>query len=121
MKQRLTPEMLISAYELLRTTTPFKGWHLPDPDYVHFRVGRFEHAGEYRHMGLDDPNGSHQITLSERSVNHLSTLTRIMAHEMIHLYQNISGRETRGQHNADFKKLAARVCRHHEFDPQLFC
>lgn len=43
-----------------------------------------------------------------------------MAHEMIHLHQHLRKTETRAQHNAEFKRLAAQVCAQHIFDPKSF-
>jgi hypothetical protein len=40
---------------------------------------------------------------------------------MVHLHQRDIGTETPGVvHNYAFHKLAARVCKHHGFDPKLF-
>jgi hypothetical protein len=39
---------------------------------------------------------------------------------MIHLYQHENGSCTRGSHNSEFERIAARVCRIHGFDRESF-
>jgi hypothetical protein len=46
-------------------------------------------------------------------------LIATMAHEMIHLYQDENG-TARGHHNAQFRRLAKRVCSIHGFDLKNF-
>lgn len=67
------------------------------------------------HYGED-----HAITMSESVIGHWSTLSETMAHEMIHLYQSINKRQTKTEHNLDFRKLAKEVCREFGFDPRCF-
>ena len=44
-----------------------------------------------------------------------------MAHEMIHIRQAIRGTTTANtQHNAEFHRIADRVCRIHGFDRKAF-
>jgi len=47
-----------------------------------------------------------------------------MSHEMIHLHLEATGMESRSgdanTHNMAFRKLAARVCKLHGFDPKAF-
>jgi hypothetical protein len=113
MTLRLTPEMLERAYDFLRTTPPFRGWSLPDADAVEFHVSRKDDC-----FGWFIPV---KIGVSERNVGHTATLVRIMAHEMIHLYQHLIKSDRDGvNHNANWRKLANQVCRHHGFDPKSF-
>lgn len=66
------------------------------------------------------PGDRHEITLSCVNVGHTDTLLRAMAHEMCHLRQLLRKTEGRGQHNAEFRRLGARVCRYHGWDGRLF-
>ncbi len=117
MTLRLSPAMLARAYDLIRATAPFDGWHLPDSDAIVFRVVRSKvKCGFYRR----DEYGRHSISISVHGVGYLSTLCAIMAHEMIHLHLAITKREGRAEHGAAFQQLAARACRVHGFDPKLF-
>lgn len=122
MTLHLTPEMLESAYEMLRTTPPFKGWKLPDPDEIEFRVyvARDRHAG---FRGAMEPGGNHEIQVSLRTVATLPTLLMCMAHEMIHLRRHLQGERYNcplRHHGVEFQRLAKAVCRHHGFDEKLF-
>lgn len=112
----LTSSILEAAYELIRATPPFDGWNLPDGDEIVFKVTRSNrHMGEYYFR-----NGKHHIAASSNIVGHTHTLIALIAHEAVHLHQKLACMETKGQHNAAFKKLAARVCKIHGFDPKVF-
>lgn len=118
---KLTPEMLIASYELLRTTPPFRGYKLPHPDEIEFRI-------------MDDPDCNGYYLFDKRHIigihKNISTLHVLnvkMAHEMVHLYQEIKGLNTdngnesyEATHNEDFHKRARRVCHYHKFDPGDF-
>ena len=55
------------------------------------------------------------------SVGHTSTLVEKMAHETIHLAQEIAKTTTSGaEHNPDFEKRWRQVCRYHGFDPKTW-
>lgn len=113
---RLTPDVLRAAYEFLRSTEPFRRWALPSPEYVKFVVSRSKKVmGDYVVL----PN-CHRIRISERLHSHTHTLIHTMAHEMVHLRQAIRGASrAKTEHNADFMRQWAIVCRHHGFDPQV--
>ena len=114
---RLTPAMLAACYDLLNTSQPFDGWNLPDADDVAFYVVRDPtRCGFYRRDALD----RHSISISSNGVGYMPTLIAIMAHEMVHLHLAITKMEGRAEHGAVFRHFAARVCRAHGFDPQLF-
>ena len=118
MALHLTPDMLEAAYEFLRTTPPFCRWKLPHADEIKFVVTRDPMSRGY-HIRHGD--GSDTIAVSVRWVGHTATVLAVMAHEMIHLQQHIKGSWTRKvMHNAEFMRLADRVCRHHGFDRQVF-
>jgi hypothetical protein len=110
----LHPDHLEAIYDCLRAFPPFKRWRLPPGEEVHFAVTRAkDHVGSYC-AGAD----GHVITASSEKVGHTDTLMRLVAHEMIHLYQEISGSANSAQHNAEFQRLAAQVAKYHGFDPK---
>lgn len=114
MSLRLTPDMLAGAYEFLRTTEPFRAWKLPHADELGFAVVRDPNM--YADFGME--RGVPVIRVSEVKNGHVVTLLATMAHEMCHLRQERLGDS--GHHNANFKRMAARVCRAHGFDLKTF-
>ena len=109
----LTPAALAGAYEYLRTTPPFKGWKLPHADEVEFHVTR--HRDRYGdHNEIPRPV-EHCIRVSEVNVTTTGDLLELMAHEMIHGYQDVVRKtgNKRWPHNAEYKRLAKRVCDSH--------
>jgi len=115
MTLRLTPDILASAYDFLRTTPPFKSWRLPEADDVAFHVVR--DPAIYADFGVDDDGGP-LIRVSLAKNGHTVTLLQSMAHEMIHLRQFQTGdKET---HGPRFQKVAAKVCAVHGFDHKTF-
>lgn len=117
MALRLTPEMLEAAYELLRTTPPFRRWRLPHADEIEFRVTRL--ANEFAHY-LALPGRRHRIAVAEIAIERIESLALHMAHEMVHLKQQLERSSTRNQHNARFVELSRQVCRHHGFEFKRF-
>ncbi len=116
----LTPEALENAYEYLRATPPFRRMNLPHADELMFRVmGARDRFGHFKGR-IKDNSDLNEIGLSQAKVRSTDVLMATMAHEMIHLYQHEKGRCTRGVHNAQFRHIAARVCRIHGFDPETF-
>lgn len=119
MRLYITPEMARAAYDLLRTTPPFRGWHLPPAEQIHFIV-RAKH-GEF---GMFRPsyNGKpHKLYLSQDSIGQLSTLIATLAHEMVHIKEFIDCANDWGDHKSEnFNRLADRVCHHHGFDRRSF-
>lgn len=119
MALHLTPDMLEATYDLLRVTTPFNGWHLPEHDDLSFRVSA---SPTWIGDCMLDDEGGFRLSISVKGVSQLHTLVFYMAHEMVHLYQMMNKRDTQGvAHNADWRKLALRVCSIHGFDFKLFC
>ena len=116
----VTPDSLENAYEYLRTTLPFRRMNLPHADNLVFRVmGARDRFGHFRGRIKSMPD-LNEIGVSVRIVNSTDLLMATMAHEMIHLYQHERGSSTRSSHNAEFERIAARVCRIHGFDPESF-
>jgi hypothetical protein len=119
MTLRLTPDLLAAAYEYLRSSPPFRGWHLPDADEVGFTVTR--HQDRFSHLKRFVRSKEAEVGVSEQLVGRSHTLIEAMAHEMVHLFQHLRGTETPGtHHNAQWQRLAKNVCRHHGFDPKTF-
>lgn len=116
---KLTGEILAGVYASLRLCAPFSRWKLPDADAVAFQVTKHkDREGHYtRYVGTDQ----HFICVSEARISHFDNLCVVVAHEMIHLVQAIVKTETRAQHNADFRRRAALVCKTLGFDPNIFC
>ena len=113
----LTPKILEAAYEFLRASPPFHRWKLPSGASIRFSVVRDPSLrGFYRRHN----DGRAEIAISARVTGHTDTLIETMAHEMIHLYQNIHGAARDGQHNANWKRAAGRVCKIHGFDQKAF-
>jgi len=111
----LTPEILESCYELLRTTPPFRGWKLPHADDVKFVVSR--NRDTCAHC---EPGTNFTLTVSQHLHSQLCTLLVTLAHEMIHIHEYMIGVRGDIQHGADFKRLAKQVCRYHGFDSKAF-
>lgn len=115
----LTPDILAASYEALRVCAPFVRWGLPAHSHLKFQVTRHkDREGHYtRYIGTSE----HFICVSSARIAHYHSLSEVMAHEMIHLVQAVKKLESKGEHNADFKKRAGVVCRTLGFDPHLFC
>lgn len=109
----VTKAMLIAAYELVRSSPPFLGWRLPDPSEVEFEIINTRAI-------YGDCDGE-RIRISAGKHGKLDTLLQTVAHEAIHLHQMRAKLETPNtEHNADFRKRAARVCRIHGWDARTF-
>jgi hypothetical protein len=120
MSLKLTKEILAACYESLRACPPIRGWKLPPASVIRFSVSRSK--SEQGHYTRYVRSQEHFISISGAVIGRYHALAEVMAHEMIHLAQAIRKEETAGaQHNADFKRKAARVCRLLGFDPHLFC
>lgn len=117
MTLHLTIATVELTYDRLRTTLPFRKWGLPDSDDIEFNIStRRDCMGWFRGAGSAD---HHEIGLSFSKIGSLATLDRVMAHEMIHLKQEVAKTTTANtEHNAEFYVLAAKVARHHCFDPK---
>lgn len=115
MTLHLTPTILQAAYDFLNHTLPFRRWNLPDGEDVKFLVVR---DARLRAWYRPDP---HRIAVSSACIGRPNALMEAMAHEMVHLYERHAGiyRED-VEHSLTFKRLAAQVCKVHEFDLKLF-
>ena len=119
----LTPDHLAAMYGCLRDLPPFEQWNLPESDEVEFHVNRHKsHRGGYtwkrtrRH-----PEETHVIYVSGALIATFGSLGRVMAHEMIHLYQRQYKTDTSNTvHNAEWHSLAEEICSIHCWDYKLF-
>jgi len=109
----LTPDMIAAAYELLRTTPPFRRWGLPEADDVGFYViaAKGDHGSHWT------ADFAHHIAINKCHTQ-LPSLLNCVAHEMCHMRQFILGEKS--YHGPVFKRLADQVCRHHGFDRGMF-
>jgi len=114
MTLRLTPDMLAAAYDFLCTSEPFRRWNLPDGDELGFHVVRDAALS----ADFSVREGVPCIRISEAHNGHAVTLLSSLAHEMIHLRQHLTG--DREHHGPRFRRMAARVCAVHGFDPKIF-
>lgn len=113
----ITPEMMEAAYELLRTTPPFRSWRLPPGADVEFHVIRSnDRSGDY----FRKAGGTHCIRVNDKWVGNLLSLLRVMAHEMCHLRHEATCPGDQAVHGRRFSALASAVCRSHHLDPKSF-
>ncbi|CAG4882363.1 conserved protein of unknown function [Georgfuchsia toluolica] len=120
---QLMPHHLVAMYDCLRALPPFEQWGLPESDEVEFHVTRNRRdRGDYtwkktrRH-----PEETHVIYVSGALIATFGSLARVMAHEMIHLYQRHRKSETSNTvHNAEWHALAEEICDIHGWDYRLF-
>ena len=107
----LTPDRLAAVYDMLRAFPPFSSWRMPSGSEVRFKLSKMKDCHAMYQAG--DP---HEITLSLPLHYHLDTVVSSMAHEMIHLGQEIRGRATTAQHNSDYRKTAETICKRYGLD-----
>lgn len=115
---KLTPDLLASAYNMLRETAPFDKWNLPDADDVRFRILKTKRL--YGDAGMRA--GQWTIRLSEGKHTRLGRVLETMAHEMIHVHLREIGCHSDSRHHGPaFNACADQVCAEHlEFDPVIF-
>lgn len=115
----INKDIVRHTYALLAETQPFTRWNMPPTEDVIFHMDR--HPGRYGCHWIDRKH-RHHISVSSRCSGTLGTLIRVVAHEMVHLYEDRTFK-TRNDvtHSAVFKKLAREVCKYHSFDPVEFC
>ena len=118
----LTPARLAAAYDFLRAFPPFCNWGLPPASEVVFKVlATRNFYGHYARTLKRDGPLKHYISVSEGRVGHAGTLLATMAHEMLHLRQELVESTTpHADHNAAFQRAANAICRRFGFDPRAF-
>lgn len=116
----LTPERVGAVYDCLRFFVPFTRMKLPPADEIAFHITR--HNDRQAHYTcLKRAREGHEIAVSDFWQWTFSNLQKVVAHEMIHLYQSL--RETDSpitQHNAEFRVLSERVCKHFNWNVATF-
>lgn len=110
----LTVDQIEAAYSLLKTFSPFKGWHLPDADDIEIRITN--HNGMRGECIQEGPKLI--LNVSHKCHGHTLTLLNTLAHECVHLRQAQLGINL--DHGEFFQKAAKQVCRIHGFDPKDF-
>jgi len=115
----LSPQRIAATYECLRQFPPFCRMKLPSADTLRFQVSR--HADRFGHYTRYLGTERHFIVISAVKNGHFNTLAQTVAHEMIHLHQAVAKTETSGaEHNAEFHRLTARVCKAFGWDTKAF-
>jgi len=110
----LKPHDIQIAYEYLAACPPFRKWSLPLSSNLIFKVTRSEMAmGEYD----VDP---HTIKVSSKSNDNWQQLIETVAHEMVHLECEGRDHYKHHEHDKNFKRLAARVCKEFGWDISTF-
>lgn len=112
----VTPQQCAAVYDMLCTLPPFNSIpNMPTAEEIEWRcVNRMDIYGQYQAL---DP---HVITVSTALVGHLETLIKVIAHEMVHLWQVMDLSVTKAQHNANWYKKARKVCNSLGYDPRSF-
>lgn len=106
----VTAETVRAVYVMLLSFPPFSRWNLPPPEKVNFCVAPLKSR-----WGDFDPN-NHTIRISTVNVTTFLSLVTAVAHETVHLKQDINGRwPAKDAHNSDFKRMAKQVCKHFPF------
>lgn len=117
---QLTSEQVAATYDCLRLQPPFNRLKLPEVTGITFKITHHkDRQGHYTHtVGGDD----HEIAVSAYWVGHFNTLLQVVAHEMLHLWQRTRRTTPKGdvQHNAEFRRLAKRVCKAFGWDVKPF-
>jgi len=112
----ITPNQVAACYEMLRAFPPFSKWKLPEAESVAFHTRQLRNChGVYQWDGK-----THNITISTALVDSHASLVDTVAHEMIHLYQELRGTVTKTMHNPEFHQLSRRVCNLFMYDKKRF-
>jgi len=112
----VTEELCAKVYDMLHVTKPFVSWNLPDSEDVKFVVYN-SLANRAEHQFWND---RHTIWVSKRHNKRLDDVIMVMAHEMIHVFEEHVGISCGHEHSDAFWKLAKQVCRIHGFDYDKF-
>lgn len=116
---KLTLKRLRAIYDCLRALPPFCDWSLPPAAGIKFKVAK---TREWRGLYWRAPyTKTHEISISAARHHHLASVFCTMAHEMVHLYQDISRTDRFDvMHNREFYRLASVVSSELGFDPKEF-
>jgi hypothetical protein len=101
---KLTERQLRATYTYLCQVPPFNKWKLPDEYRIDFRVNNATMT-----CGMYEPD-PHTITVSRlNNVSHTDVL-KTMAHEVVHLQLERTGKAGHEDHNEEFLQVAREVC-----------
>lgn len=105
---KVRPVHVRAAYTMFRSLPPFCRWNLPSPEQVKFSVNSIrKEYGRY-----ESPGKHHRISVSRHNVKSFHALAITVAHEIIHLRQELTKTHSdRSQHNRAFVRTAKHVCR----------
>lgn len=113
---KVTTDLIRQCYLFLKQVHPFSNWELPPPGECEFGLLSGGHHAEYIR------DGKHFIIVNPDTHIALNDLLMSVAHEMVHLRQELKGRlpEKGDGHNAEFRRLAKQVCASLGWDLQRF-
>ena len=115
----LTEDMLAAAYELMLETHPLCDWNLPPATEIKFVI--LDTTKDYGRCWTSWRKRKYQdslrfkIGISKQTVHSLDRLLRVMAHEMIHVYEGLSSNSgaeqtRRGKHSKLFYDCQDAIC-----------
>jgi len=110
----VTPATLKATYEWLLAFPPFSRWKLPPARKITFYVTDF--VSEWAQFDCDKMT----LRVSTAGVGSYDMLIKVMAHEMIHVREHVSGKWAHKHDSAFFKQARAMVCKHFGFDSLTF-
>lgn len=110
----LNAEMLAHCYDMLAATPTLSKWNLPPAEDIRFKV--IKRKDRFAHHLVK--GGVHHIEVSASLVGRFETLVSTMAHEMIHVHQDLVGLP-RADDNS-FAKFADKICKELDLDRLTF-
>jgi hypothetical protein len=100
---RITPKLVAATWDYLREVLPLRA---PPADEIRIVCNKNRNIlAEWAHRS----GAEFRLTVNITDTGALAELIRLLAHEMVHAHQTMTGEETRGEHNADFYRLW-RIC-----------
>jgi len=123
MAHLVTQSRIKAVYTMLLHLPPFVRWGLPHPDRIKFCIlDKADHLDSYARYDKTG-TGKHIIAVNPHLTLSLLLLIENVAHEMVHLKQDMKGRrpyKATNQHNKEFFRMVRLVCRDLGLDPQRF-
>ena len=109
-----------AVYTMLTELPPFDRWGYPPASQVKF----FVVTKPNQHAGYNSTQaGKHMIGINVDMHAHLLHFARSMAHEMVHMRQDMLGRRPvtkEEQHNREFRRMQRLICSRLGFDSETF-
>lgn len=107
----ITPTTVKATYTWLKTFPPFNKWRLPNPEKLNFSVESLKSRwADY------DPE-TKTLRVSSARVSTYHSLIQAVAHEMIHVKEDLAGRWSDKHDTVYFKSRCKTICKHWGFDP----